>query len=66
MSKKIKSSYCQSGFKLVIQVLDDDFRKIETFKCNAKDFPKICQILDRRFGIKYKILIEPKDLRWIE
>lgn len=50
-----------------VQVIDVDGRILEKWKCMRKDYPKVCKILNNKYGLKMKIsdVNEEKDLSWI-
>ena len=41
----------KSGYKIELIVRDQDWKKLATEKCTAKQFPDKCLDLNKRFGI---------------
>lgn len=67
--KKFLSFKRTGGIKIEITIKDEDWRVIDTFKTNIKDFPKIVGIMKRQYGIDFKPEIpkplkSDKDLDW--
>lgn len=50
----------RNGLKLELIIKDQDWKKVDTIKCTAKQFPQVLSDIERRFGIPTK-LSKPKN-----
>lgn len=55
MSKEYNWEYSRrNGVKIEVVIKDQNWQKIDTFKCEAKNFNKIYHMILKKYGIKVK------------
>lgn len=64
MKKKFKLDYHTGGDVIEIIIRDITGAKIDTFKCNFKNFPDIIRIISRKYGLKFEY--KKDDLGWLK
>ena len=63
--RRFNLSYNNGGEIIDLVIRDGSGRKIDTFKCSLKDFPKIVNTIKRKYGIVFKQEVD-KDLEWLK
>lgn len=45
--------YNRTGIKIEVIIRDEDWGKLDSFKCDAKNWNKIASILKRKYGLSF-------------
>ncbi len=52
--KKFKSiRYTRRGLKITVTVQDENYGKLDTFRCHANEFPKVVKTLHEAYGVPF-------------
>lgn len=57
---RIKIDYNRGGEIIEVIIRDSSGAKIDTFKCQMKDFPRILNIIEKKYGLR-----KDRDIDWL-